>query len=247
MMNIPGMQFLWLSTLLSFASPALPADLPAETAWADPSSVALNINFPGEGYHASWDLFRCDCGDLLVRAELAVPGELVRGDLLLVDGRAVLTRGFDEYRDQAAASLDAAALMMQLALRLLERSEPGGPGKITGTRDVDLLDEINHINLDTGGAVGGFRAPWSIRGKIWPDSDTARRFDLRFYFTVFSEAGPQQGDMTLRGVAEYADTEFPVPGSSALDGWNLSWRNEEDGVSGKAETLDGFRKLLRGD
>lgn len=247
MMKIAGLRPLVLLALIAAAPPALPGGLPPETAWADPSSVALNVDFPGEGYHASWDLFRCDCGDLLVRAELAVPGELVTGDILLVGGRAVLTRGFGRYRDEAAASLDAAALMMQLALRLLERSEPGGPARITGTREVDLLDEINHINLDTGSAVGGFRAPWSIAGQIWPEGETARRFDLGFSFTAVTEAGPQQGEMRLRGVAEFADTEFPVPGSSPLAEWDLSWRNEDDSVSGKADTLEGFRSLLRKD
>ena len=78
----------------------------------------------------------------------------------------MLTRGFGKYKAEAAGSLDAAALMMQLALRLLERSEPGGPSRITGPVEVDLLDEINHINLDTGSAEGGFRAPWSIAGSF---------------------------------------------------------------------------------
>ena len=69
------------------------AELPAETRWADPSSVQLNVEFPGDGYHATWDLFRCDCGDLLVHAELNLPGEVETGDLLLVQGKAVLTPG----------------------------------------------------------------------------------------------------------------------------------------------------------
>ena len=114
-----------------FVTGSLLADLPAETRWADPSSVQLNIEFPGDGYHASWELFRCGCGDLLVRAELNVPGEVETGDLLFVEGQAVLTRGFGKYKAEAASSLDAAALMMQLALRLLERSEPGGPARIS--------------------------------------------------------------------------------------------------------------------
>ena len=76
------------------------------------------------------------------------------GDLLLVGKRAVLTRGFGKHKAEAASTLDAAALMMQLALRLLERSEPGGPSKITGPLEVDLLDEINLIHLDTGNSGG---------------------------------------------------------------------------------------------
>jgi len=226
-------------------SATLQAELPAETRWADPSSVQLNVEFPGDGYHATWELFRCDCGDLLVRAELNVPGEVETGDLLLVQRKAVLTRGFGKYKAEAAGSLDAAALMMQLALRLLERSEPGGPSRITGPVDVDLLDEINHINLDTGSAEGGFRAPWSIAGTISAVTETQRRFDLRFTFMAGVPGEVQQASMRLYGQAEYSDTEFPVPGSSPIAEWDLAWRNENDTVPGKAETLDELRALIR--
>jgi len=228
-----------------FAAPApVLAEIPAETRWADPSNVQLNIEFPGDGYHATWELFRCDCGDLLVRAELNVPGEAVAGDLILVKGRAVLSRGFGKYRAEAASSLDAAALMMQLALRLLERSEPGGPSQITGSRNVDLEDKVNPIVLDTGTAEGGFQAPWSIAGKITPAGESRRRFDLRFTFTAGAPGEVQQGSMRLFGLAEFAGTEFPLAGSTDLGDWDLSWRDERGPVPEKPDTLDGLRALL---
>ena len=228
-----------------FAAPApVLAEIPAETRWADPSNVQLNIEFPGDGYHATWELFRCDCGDLLVRAELNVPGEAVAGDLILVKGRAVLSRGFGKYRAEAASSLDAAALMMQLALRLLERSEPGGPSQITGSRNVDLEDKVNPIVLDTGTAEGGFQAPWSIAGKITPAGESRRRFDLRFTFTAGAPGEVQQGSMRLFGLAEFAGTEFPLAGSTGLGDWDLSWRDERGPVPEKPDTLDGLRALL---
>lgn len=221
------------------------ADMAPETRWADPSSVQLEVEFPGQGYHARWELVRCDCGDLLVHAWLEVPDESVNGDILLVEGRAVLTRGFGKYGEQAAASLDAAALMMQLALRLLERSEPAGPSKITGPREVDVLDEINHINLDTGSAAGGFRAPWSIAGKISAPGKTERKFDLNFTFSVGAPGEVQQASMRLYGVADFAEAKFPISGESSIDGWNLDWRNEGDAVPGEANTLDELRALIR--
>jgi hypothetical protein len=235
-----------LLVLLWALSPALlAADLPPETRWADPSSVQLEIEFPGQGYHARWELYRCDCGDLLVNAWLEVPGETENGEILLVQNKAVLTRGFDKYRAEAAASLDAAALMMQLALRLLERSEPGGPSKIIEAREVDVVDEINHINLDTGSAAGGFQAPWSITGKISAPGETQRKFDLLFSFTVGEPGEVQEASMRLYGLADFADAKFPLPGSRSIDDWDLSWRNEGDAVPGQANTLDELRELLK--
>lgn len=220
------------------------AGLPAETRWADPSRVQLNVEFPGDGYHASWELFRCACGDLLVRAELAMPGEVDTGDLLLVGGRAVLTMGFGNYKEEAAASLDAAALMMQLALRLLERSEPGGPAEITAGVEVDVEDAINHIYLDTGYAEGGFQAPWSIEGTISASNETSRKFDLRFSFSAGPPGAVQQASMRLSGTADFAPTDFPVPASSAIEAWDLSWRDESDAIPVTAKTLGELRDQL---
>ena len=80
-----------LSILLLFSAMPVLAELPPETRWADPSSVRLDVEFPGNGYHATWDLHRCDCGDLLVRSELSVPGETETGE----------NHGF-KYADQTA-------------------------------------------------------------------------------------------------------------------------------------------------
>jgi hypothetical protein len=248
MIEAPGkIALLLLMVIMATAGSASAAELPAETRWADPSSVQLNIEFPGNGYHANWELFRCSCGDLLVRAELALPGEVESGELLLVGGRAVLTKGFGAYKAEAAASLDAAALMMQLALRLLERSEPGGPAKIKTPLKVDLLDEVNQIHLDTGYAEGGFQAPWSVAGTISAKGDTIRKFDLSFTFSTGAPGAVEQGTMKIYGNAEFAAVDFPVPGSSPIGEWDLSWRDENDAIAVTAETLDGLRAQLRTD
>ena len=77
-----------LLMLLVLSLPVV-AELPPETRWADPSSVRLDVDFPGNGYHASWVMFRCPCGDLLIRWELNVPGEMEKGETLLVSKRVV--------------------------------------------------------------------------------------------------------------------------------------------------------------
>ena len=71
---------------------------------------------------------------------MAVPGEAEKGETLMVAHRAVLSRGYGEYQEEMGSSMDAPALMMQLALRLLERAEPGGPSKVTAETSVDLTE-----------------------------------------------------------------------------------------------------------
>ena len=231
-----------------FCTTVMAAPLTAEVQWKDPSSVDLEVDFPGDGYHASWQLYRCTCGDLLIRSELVEPGGVTQGDILLVSNRAVLLRG---YGPKAAEeiSFDAPALMMQLALRLLERAEPAGPSAISDRRQVNVEDKINFINLDTGVVAGGFPAPWNVKGSIWPQAETQRRFDLVFNFTTGASAGvdQQQSQMRLAGVAEYAAGEFPLGADTDIEGWDLSWRDEKDAAAqkaGKAKTLGQLRQLL---
>jgi len=238
------------AVFLLVCGPALAGDLPATTQWKDPSSVRLEVDFPGDGYHASWELFRCTCGDLLVRSELNTPGEVVRGEIVLVENRAVLMRGYDPANAKEI-SFDAPGLMMQLALRLLERTAPGGPGSISRKTSVELEDKVNFINLDTGAAAGTFPAPWSVSGSISPLNDTERQFDLRFKFVAENPNGGevQKGEMRLSGTAQYAPGEFPLAPGTELSDWDLSWRDAKDEAIVQAEkltTLEQLRALLKG-
>ena len=242
---------LWIICLVFCLVPgqALAEPLASNVQWKDPSSVRLEVDFPGNGYRANWQLFRCRCGDLLIRSELNVPGEVMHGDILLIDNRAVLMRGY-EPENAEQISLDAPALMMQLALRLLERSIPAGPSAVVAREEVEVTDKKNGINLDSGAAVGGFPPPWKLQGKIWPESDSQRRFDLQFSFNAGGAAGDesQQAEMRLSGVADYAAAVFPVADNAALAEWDLSWRDANDPaelISAEAGTVAELRQLLK--
>lgn len=239
---------LLLAPALLFAPTEAYAEITTETAWADPSRVDLSVEFPGEGYHANWELFRCACGDLLVHSELSAPDAVEKGETLLLQGRAVLSRGFGEQQAELGSSLDAPALMMQLALRLLERSAPTGPAGVSEAVEVNVVDEINQIYLESYSAIGGFQAPWLVRGSIAPAGDDQRRFDLRFEFTAGAGSAAQQGAMRLKGLADFSAGDFPLEGSGSLDGWSLTWRDEQDparAAAADAKTLDELRAAIR--
>lgn len=234
--------------LVGLLSPAQAAGIAPEARWADPSRVDLGVEFPGEGYHANWELFRCDCGDLLVRSELSVPGEVDKGETMLVQGRAVLSRGFGEHQAELGSSLDAPALMMQLALVLLERVQPGGPAAVAEPVEVDLSDPINAIHLETATAIGGFPAPWAVRGSIAQAGEDQRRFDLRFEFTAPPGSAVEKGQIRLKGLADFSESEFPISDSSSLAGWRLEWRDTNDPaipVAASADTLEQLRAAIR--
>ena len=56
--------------------------------------------------------------------------------------------------------------------------------------------------------------------------------------------------MRLRGQADFAVSDFPLPGSTSLVGWKLTWRDETDtaiAAADQAATLEELRELVRGE
>ncbi|MDX1554581.1 MAG: hypothetical protein R3212_01000 [Xanthomonadales bacterium] len=220
------------------------ASISPDATWRDVSAVRMDVEFPGDGYHASWLLHRCECGDLLIESELNLPGEVEKGELLLVGQRAVLERGFKSEELETEMSWDAPALMLQLAGYLLERSVPAGPASVTQNTVVSFAEATQAINLDSGNAVGGFPAPWEVTATVAPQGETHRRFDLRFSFAVPGQS--VVAEMRLKGVGDYARRNFPLPDDMPLKGWKLSWRdaNDQAAASGKARDLSELRALI---
>ena len=73
------------------------AQIAPETRWADPTHVVLDVEFPGDGYRANWEMFRCKCGDLLVRSELNIPGEAEKGKRCRGSPRAPCSHAFPPW------------------------------------------------------------------------------------------------------------------------------------------------------
>lgn len=231
--------------LLAAAQESAPATVEPGTAWSDVSAVRLDVEFPGNGYHASWLLNRCQCGDLLIESELNVPGDVEKGELLLVGQRAVLERGFKSEELESQMSWDAPALMMQLAAYLLQRSMPEGPASVMQRTVVSISEDGEGISLDSGNAVGGFPAPWSVTAMAEPHEETHRRFDLQFQFAV-PGGEARQAEMRLKGVGDYARRPFPLSEDMSLADWHLSWRNQDDPAASAPEpgTLAELRTLI---
>lgn len=247
--NLPSFFFVLLSVGLAlpatlFAQEETPAAIAADASWSDVSAVRLDVQFPGDGYHAKWQLHRCECGDLLIQSELNLPGETEKGQLLLVGQRAVLERGFKSEELETQMSWDAPALMLQLTAYLLERTMPGGPASVFQRTVISIEETREGISLDSGNAVGGFPAPWSVTASAEPYEDTHRRFDLKFTFNV--PGTTETAEMRLKGIGDYAKRDFPLPDDMPLRDWIVTWRSENDAASGaeKPATLQELRERI---
>ncbi len=108
------------------------AQIEKGTLWRDAVVTELDVDFGGTGFHARWRFQHCDCGDLQVMVEQVAPDGTLTGELLMVDGQALLARGFEQQGEDIEPLIQAPSLMLQLAYSMLTRSQPKGPSAVTG-------------------------------------------------------------------------------------------------------------------
>jgi len=194
------------------------------TLWRDSVITELDVNFGNTGFHARWRYHRCHCGDLQVKVEQTAPDGIFSGELLMVDGQVLLSRGFEQQGDDIEPLIQAPSLMLQLAFELLNRSHPEGPNSIEDKLVWDKEEETRDFKLDTGLASGAFAAPWSVKGSGWRTEAGHRRFEFLFTFANPTTDNPDGTDsITFSGDLDFRKQGFPYPGSTSLEGWRMQW------------------------
>ena len=203
------------------------AEVDKNTLWRDAVITDLDVDFAGSGFHARWLFHRCHCGDLLVKVEQNAPDGVLHGELLMVGGQVLLSRGFEGQGIDITPLMQAPVLMLQLANAMLNRSEPAGPNAVGKTRQWKVEEEKVDFNLNTGFATGTFAAPWLVNGSGWRTESGHRRFQLDFQFSI-KESGTtdqtssdQTSLITFTGDLDFRKQGFPYPDSTNLNGWKI--------------------------
>jgi len=160
------------------------AQVDKNTLWRDAVVTDLDVDFGGTGFHARWHFHRCHCGDLLVRVEQIAPDGILTGELLMVGGQVLLSRGFAGQGENITPLMQAPVLMLRLADAMLNRSEPKGPHAVSSKQKWDVVEEKLDFSINTGFATGKFAAPWRVDGSGWRTESGHRRFELIFQFTI---------------------------------------------------------------
>jgi len=198
------------------------AQVEKNTLWREAVVTELDVDFPGTGFHSRWQYHRCHCGDLLVNVEQIAPDGILTGELLMVGGQVLLSRGFEGQGDSITLLMQAPILMLQLADAILNRSEPKGPKAVTAKQKFDVEEDKRDFKLNTGFATGTFSAPWRVNGSGWRTESGHRRFELSFEFTLPSAADAgNTSSIMFTGDLDYRKQGFPFPESTILDGWKI--------------------------
>ncbi len=238
-----------LVCLLFAGLPSAVAQVGQDTLWRDAIVTELDVDFGDTGFHARWRFFRCLCGDVRVEVEETAPDEIITGELMLVGGRVLLARGFENQGGGIEQLIQAPTLMMQLALDLLNRSQPQGPQLVTGNQAWHVTEKNLDLKLDTGLTTATFSAPWKIEGTGWESGPGRRRFELLFDFTIALPGEAEVSDsIKFSGEMDFRQQAFPYPESTDLNGWVLQWisaRESETKPADQGLTLKGLREQAK--
>lgn len=244
-----SMRSLFAMTVIFVGLKAANAQVDEGTLWRDAVVTVLDVDFGNTGFHARWQYHRCHCGDLQVKVEQIAPDGMLTGELLMVDGQVLLSRGFEQQGVDIEPLIQAPSLMLQLAFELLNRSRPEGPNSVDGKQTLAKSEESRDFKLDTGLASGTFAAPWSVTGSAWKTEKGHRRFEFQFQF---SNPTPDQLDeitaITFSGDLDFRKQGFPYPESTSLEGWRLQWlslNDRESEPAAKELTLKELRKQAK--
>jgi len=204
--------------------------------WRDAVITELDVDF-GAGFHARWRFHRCDCGDLQVMVEQVAPDDMLTGELLMVDGKVLLSKGFEQQGEDIEPLIQAPSLMLQLAYSMLNRSQPNGPSAVSGKQAWNETEKKTDFHLDTGLATGVFGAPWGVKGSGWEAEPGHIRFEFVFHFTNSAPGErKQKGSITFSGEVDFNQEAFPYSDSADLEGWRVQWISKNELKAKPAES-----------
>jgi hypothetical protein len=183
-------------------------------AWAGISAFTLNYSQAGDEGSYQW---RGDIdpktNDLLIHIDLKGK-QPMKGEVGMVGGYVMLSRGLELPRGSEIDVIDAPVLNLRLVAIILSRLFPGGPATIK-ERNIDQSFNVG-VKFATPSAEGYIAAPWTVRGKVARGAKDAIVFDLSLTSPSDRKGNTYTqritGDLSLVPHAVFDD-------AMSLDGW----------------------------
>lgn len=191
------------------------------SAWAVFTRITLKLSASGSDEAIAWrGAFDHKAPDMSIDITTHGAKETTAGTVGLVGGTVMLTKGLTLKPDSAIDALDVPVLYIRLAMTLLQRVFPNGPGQIVGPTDIDHTDQVG-IKFATPSASGYIPAPWHVKGTVGKLPDGTLPFELALSMPLrqqdeqnSSVTYTMKGELAVLGQPVFLDTD-------SLEGWTI--------------------------
>lgn len=183
-------------------------------------------------------------GDARIAVDLREGASHIKGTILLIAGRWMLTQGFAAAAGKEVDALDVATLNSQLVIVLLTAVLPSGPPAATAPQHVRFAEKNQPIRMETATRSADYHAPWTVIGSVsMPAADAPVSYQLSF---TYSQEGVAR-TLDFAGTVATVRAPLELPDSMKLAGWKIR-RLGADTASSKsplprAATLGELRRL----
>jgi hypothetical protein len=191
-------------------------------AWYEAGHLLLAVFEPAVGFSGSWQFDRASNGDIRIVKEEQRMATNVSGSVMMICGdAAMLTKGLTPTKGSEQREIDGPVLLLQLALRLLERGAPQGPHGVTRETVLAAREANDSIRVRRGTtAASEFLAPWRLQGKAAPLAADKIRFEMRFAYSTLA-ARDRQFEMELEGLWQKESRVALFENDMSIDGWQV--------------------------
>jgi hypothetical protein len=182
--------------------------------WESGNRIALRAS---DGISiGDWQFELAEHDDLRLRLDQRAPDEALAGELVVVEGRLLLSKGLELPPGAEIDALDGPVIMLKLVLELLEHALAAGPEAIEHETPVDVHGSEG-VRIATQSAGGEWPAPWHLQGRV-DRSGSVIRFDLTFTSGLGSDA---ESRLELGGQWERVDPAPQLDEDMPLAGWRI--------------------------
>jgi hypothetical protein len=193
---------------------------PPTASWSTAGHIALNVTDPETALTAAWQFDRAENGDIRVIKQEQRAGTEVAGTLMSIcSDQALLFKNVIPLRHREMNELDQPILLLQLALKLLDRALPQGPQAVTAASTIDISDEKNSVRVNKGNKIRrDFSAPWQAHVTAEHSATDSVKFKIIFSYTT-NVTTAHNAMISLEGVWQQASNMPTLDNMVSLEGW----------------------------
>jgi hypothetical protein len=218
--------FIGLTSVALFAAPQQDAcgdPCGKPTAWDEFNKFELKMTMPREPGYSFWKgTFDKESLDIQINVEVSDGKKITKGQIFMVGGRVLATRGPVTEPGYEIDALDAPILEQELVVRLLGAALPLGPQEIKGARKIDYKNEKTGIQFATPSAQGFISAPWSVSGDVNVVAPNVIEYQLRLTAAGTGNPAGRGGEYMANFDGRLLKiASAKIEDSMPLGGWNL--------------------------